>query len=578
MLKGRAKLQVSSLIAIPILTFPWSIPRILKLHVHFLLIDRKNYTMKQLKRNGVPMTDIQTTIAKIILYPASARVTRMATFQLPAGDHEVQLQAIPGTIDPSSVSVNLKATSQAVVLRDVTVDRVVTALANREELASLEAEIRALGEEIQSAQQRISGSAAKIAHIDGLLSETRNIVYALTQDKLTIEEHFNQVGQIDSKRENYIQEQSTLHIALQNLEDELKEKKLLYQSLSSRGNHENTLVKLRIETTEEVSIKLELSHLQRSCGWKPVYRASLDGYQLKLAYEAEVTQRTGEDWHEVEMSLSTSQPMGFRDLPELDPWYLRRYTPPRAAPDAMQPMIMSAAPRAMMKAREVSEEKFDALMEAPSAVVKDQGVSMHFELPHVVSVPSKDTATKLNIVTLDLPSEVDLLIIPKITADAFRRVKLTNDSKYTLMPGKVALFFDGEYLGESHFDLIPAGGKKEISFGSDQRIIVEREILQQEVSKRVLQDRNVRAYKYQIKITNPSSEALNAEIQDNIPVSREDDIKVRLDIVEPKPTKTDELNRLIWKLPLAPKSTTLLRYAFVVEAPREIPFTGLPND
>ena len=433
MLKGRAKLQVSSLIAIPILTFPWSIPRILKLHVHFLLIDRKNYTMKQLKRNGVPMTDIQTTIAKIILYPASARVTRMATFQLPAGDHEVQLQAIPGAIDPSSVSVNLKATSQAVVLRDVTVDRVVTALANREELASLEAEIRALGEEIQSAQQRISGSAAKIAHIDGLLSETRNIVYALTQDKLTIEEHFNQVGQIDSKRENYIQEQSTLHIALQNLEDELKEKKLLYQSLSSRGNHENTLVKLRIETTEEVSIKLELSHLQRSCGWKPVYRASLDGYQLKLAYEAEVTQRTGEDWHEVEMSLSTSQPMGFRDLPELDPWYLRRYTPPRAAPDAMQPMIMSAAPRAMMKAREVSEEKFDALMEAPSAAVKDQGVSMHFELPHVVSVPSKDTATKLNIVTLDLPSEVDLLIIPKITADAFRRVKLTNDSKYTLM-------------------------------------------------------------------------------------------------------------------------------------------------
>lgn len=526
------------------------------------------------------MTEFQTTIVKVILYPSTARITRETTFELPGGDHEVQLQAIPGSIDPSSVSVKLQATSQEVVLRDVTVDHVVTSIANQQELASLEVEIRALDEQIQSTQQRLSGASAKIAHIDGLLAETRNIVYALTQEKLSIEEHFDQVEQIDSKREGFIQEQSQLRVAIQKLEDTLKEKKALYQSLSSRGSYEVSLIKLRIETAEDVTIKLELSHLTYACGWMPVYRASLDDNRLKVGYEAEITQRTGEDWHEVAMSLSTSQPIGFRELPELKPWYLRRYTPPKqilhAKQDAMP--MMAAAPRAMKESRESSAMMFEELEAAPTAEVRDQGVSMHFELPHAVSVPSKDTATRLNIVNLDLPSEMDLLIVPRVSSDAFRRVKLTNDSKFTLMPGRVALFFDGEYLGESYFELIPAGGTKEISFGVDQRVIVDREILQQDVNKKVLQDRNTRTYKYQVKITNPSAEVLKTEVQENIPVSREDDIKVRLETVNPKPTKIDDLNRMIWNLTLAPKSTNILAHEFVVEAPRDVSITGLPND
>ncbi len=530
------------------------------------------------------MTDIQTKITKVILYPSTARVTRTAAFHLPAGDHEVQLQAIPGSIDSSSVSVKLKTTSQAVVLKDIAVDTIVTALANREELAKLEAEIRDLGEEIESAHQRLSGAAAKIAHIDGLLSETRNIVYALTQEKISLEDHFSQVGQIDSKREVYIQEQSKLRIDLQKLEDELKEKKLLLKGLSNSGSHETTQIKLRIETQEEVSIKLELSHLQYSCGWDPVYRASVEGHTLKLAYEAEVKQKTGEDWQEVVMSLSTSQPMGFRHLPELRPWYLKRYSPPSDVgflkSKVMEPM--SAAPRSKEDTRQLLTDDFDALFddlrEEKPVQVKDQGVSMRFELPQTVSVLSKDTATRLSIANLDLDSEVDLLIVPKVTSAAYRRIKLTNDSKFTLMPGKAALFFDEEYLGENRFELIPAGGKKEISFGSDQRVIVERDILQQEINKKVLQERNLRAYKYQIKITNSSSDTIKAEIQDNVPVSREDDIKVRLDNVEPKPTKIDELNRITWNMSLAPNSTNLLKFEFVVEAPRDVPINGLPND
>ncbi|NLB71948.1 MAG: mucoidy inhibitor MuiA family protein [Chloroflexi bacterium] len=516
------------------------------------------------------MSEIESKITRVILYPSSGRLMRTAQLELPAGTHELRLQSIPANIDPSSVSVNLKAGSRAVVLKNVTTERLITAQANREEVAKLEAEIKALKEEIQSARQRLEGSAAKIAHLDGLLSETRNVVFALNQDMLTIDDHFARIGHIDRERGKYIREQSQQRVDLQNLEERLAEKQLQYQAVSSRGNHESTLVKAEVEANEEAAVTLEVSYLQYSCGWQPVYRAALDQGKFSLAYEAQVTQKTGEDWQDVIMNLSTSSPLGFRQLPELDPWYLSHQTPPRVYTEQLMSRKSVEEPMPARAKRAQVEVGFS------EAEVKDQGVSMQFGLPQPVSVPSKDTATRVGITVLELPVEVDLLIVPKLSSEAYRRVKITNDSKFTLMPGKAALFFNGEYLGENPLELTPAGGKNELSFGVDQRIVVEREILQEEISKKLLQDRNARSYKYQIKISNASKETLQAEVQDGTPLSREDDIKVKLEFVEPKPVQTDELNRMTWRLALAPGAEVVLRYQFTVEAPRDVEIAGLP--
>jgi len=520
------------------------------------------------------MPEVNSKITKVILYPSSGRLTRTAELELSVGAHELRLQNIPTNIDPSSVSVNLKASSKAVILKDVVTERVFTARTSHEVVAKLEAELKALKEEIQAAQQRLEGSQAKISHLNGLLSETRNVVFALNQEKLTIDGHFDRIRHIDTEREKYIQEQTQLRVSLQRMEEDLVEKQQQFQAVSSMGNRESTLVKVGIQADEEATVTLELSYLQYACGWQPVYRASLDEQKFSLAYEAQVNQKTGEDWQDVAMSLSTSSPLGFKNLPELEPWYLSRVAPASKpiSRDMLQKSInaMPMMGMAPMESAPLQEVGFS------QAEVKDQGVSMQFELPQVVSVPSKDTATRLGITVLELPAEVDLLIIPKLSPEAYRRVKISNDSQFTLMPGKAALFFNGEYLGENPFSLTPAGGKNDLSFGVDQRVVVEREILQQDVSKKMLQDRNVRSYKYQIKINNTSKETLRAEVQDGTPVSRQDDIKVRLESVEPKPAETDELNRMTWRLSLAPGSEVVLKYQFTVDAPRDVIISGLP--
>ena len=65
---------------------------------------------------------------------------------------------------------------------------------------------------------------------------------------------------------------------------------------------------------------------------------------------------------------------------------------------------------------------------------------------------------------------------------------------------------------------------------------------------------------------------------DEIPLSRNDDIKVHLLEASPKPDHADDLNRLTWNVSLQPNAEVTLRYRFSVEYPRDAQLSGLPVD
>jgi hypothetical protein len=77
------------------------------------------------------------------------------------------------------------------------------------------------------------------------------------------------------------------------------------------------------------------SSCRTSCpraGWTSSYDVRLTGDQLTLSWYGLITQRTGEDWPECDLTLSTARPTVTAKVPELDPWYLDRFHPPVPAP------------------------------------------------------------------------------------------------------------------------------------------------------------------------------------------------------------------------------------------------------
>ena len=99
--------------------------------------------------------------------------------------------------------------------------------------------------------------------------------------------------------------------------------------------------------------------------------------------------------------------------------------------------------------------------------------------------------------------------------------------------------------------------------------------MRREVDKRLLRDVRQVVYGYEIKLENLLATAARVTVQDQYPVSRHEQTKIRLDRVAPEPAEQSELHILKWQLDLAPAEKKTIRYEYQVEHPRALHVVGL---
>ncbi|HEY4720852.1 MAG TPA: DUF4139 domain-containing protein, partial [Anaerolineae bacterium] len=301
---------------------------------------------------------------------------------------------------------------------------------------------------------------------------------------------------------------------------------------------------------------------------------------VQLSYLGQVTQRTGEDWNDVTLTLSTARPSLTTLQPELKPWYINAYFPPPVAPaPRAQAMVGAAAP--MMKSMVAREERTlgaepEAEMAAPAATVSSEGASVTFKLSQTASIPSDGTPHKVNIATLDLKPRLDYIAVPKLAEAVYRRAKITNRSEYLLLPGQANLFIGGDFIGALPIKRVAPNEEFELALGVDDRVTIKRELKAREVDKKLLGDRRRLRVAYEIEITNLLGGKIDLELHDQIPVSQHEQIKVKLEAVDPKLAEQSELNELEWRLALDPNAKQAIRFDFSIEYPTALQVTGLP--
>jgi hypothetical protein len=83
-------------------------------------------------------------------------------------------------------------------------------------------------------------------------------------------------------------------------------------------------------------------------------------------------------------------------------------------------------------------------------------------------------------------------------------------------------------------------------------------------------------YGYETRLENLLGAPASLALHDQIPVARHEEIKVRLDTVDPKPAEQSALNLLKWELSLAPNEKRIIHFEFTVEYPQTLEVQGLP--
>ena len=241
------------------------------------------------------------------------------------------------------------------------------------------------------------------------------------------------------------------------------------ESVRKRG----TRVTIVVLAEGEGPAELSLTYVVSNAWWKPQYdlRAfvasdSKSQSSVALHYRASISQKTGEDWKGVALTLSTASPLQGTKVPTLNPYWIgEKVEVDRvAAPvvTASMPMPQFVAKGRTM-ARRVSTTPAPMAPPPPpppkffrsvNSEATAGAVSTVFAIPGLSSIPSDSDAAqqthKVSIAELDFDSvELEWITVPKDTTSVFLRCRVKNTSKYVLLPGQANVFLNGSFVAKS---------------------------------------------------------------------------------------------------------------------------------
>ncbi|MBN1147955.1 MAG: mucoidy inhibitor MuiA family protein [Anaerolineales bacterium] len=527
------------------------------------------------------MAEFKTSLTTATVYPDRARLQRRGRLAVEAGFQRLEIVDLPRQVDPDSARVAARGTARARLL-GLQVHKAFYSETPAEAVRQLEMQLEAAQDEMAALEASIQLVEQNRARLEALAGHTQIYATALAAGEQSLEAQLAlfdglraRAGALDAERVEQLASKRALERRIQQLKQQLDQ-------LRGARPRERYSAFVELEVLEAGELEVELNYVVSGASWKPLYDLRLlessQGASLEVGYLAQVTQGTGEDWQDVDLTLSTARPALAATLPELNPWYIRPLEPlaKAARRPAAAPMMMDAMAMRAPEAETTGAEPPEAEVEMVTAQVQSAASAVTYRLPVTVSIPADGAPHKVSVARFSLSPSLDYASAPKLVEAAYRRARVANQSPYTLLPGAANLFAGEEFIGATRLELVAPGGQIELYLGADDRVVVERELKRREVDKRIIGGKRRLRYGYEIRLENLLPTPASITLRDQLPVARHEEIKVRLEEAWPEPARHSELNVLEWELRLEAGEKAVVRFDFSVEHPAEMDVVGLP--
>lgn len=536
------------------------------------------------------MNPIETRIDSVTVYPDRALITRRGEATLEAGASEVLVTGLPLDLEVESLRASGRGEVGVRIIGVEARERPLTqpnSAAAREVQRELEAAQDA-GRALDSQKAVLENRAQTLQKLSN--DASRWFAESLAKgesslDNLTamLDYVANQTRQLDAERVT-LDAQKRENDALQNALNER-----LHQLRYGAYTTDRTVAVL-VESGGEGKWQLELSYIVENASWTPLYDARVsttpEKERFDLSLNALVSHHSSDNWNDVALTLSTARP-GLGSLPpKLDPVWIDVPHPVYASPPPGMAMPMPAAPAKMRRLEQASEDRAFAASAPPpprpieaqhvEAQVESEGATVEFALPHRLSVPGDGQTHRVAIATREFPTKFDYFAIPRRVELAYLRAVATNNSPLSLLAGQVSVFRDGVFLGKASLKNTAPNGDFTLFLGPDEQVRAKREMTLREADKNFLGSQKRVHFAYSIEVQNLKPRAVKVSLQDQIPVSRSENIKVKLRSAAPE-AQPGELGLLNWELVLQPNEKRTVRFDYGVEAPRETTIVGLSD-
>ncbi len=361
--------------------------------------------------------------------------------------------------------------------------------------------------------------------------------------------------------------------------------------------------------------------------------------KVQIASKAKVAQTTGLDWTNVKLALSTATPSKNKVAPLFNAWFLDFYQAPDYSRRANKNLARqnAYAPSGVMLEESVSnayairgagsstkdttplyiingevataEEvaQLDSDLILSTEVIKDASAQalygsrandgviviktktlddfvsreegelnavFNIDLPYTILGNGK--IQNIDLQTTAVAAQFKHYAVPKLDTDVFILAEISDWQKLGLLSGKANITFDGTYVGETLINTASVSSTLTLTLGSDKRVTVKREKLQDYSSRKFLGKDTQQDFTYKITAKNNQNKAIKLVLKDQYPLTNQKDIQVEL-LKETSPATytNEEIGVLNWVLDLEPGASKELKIAYRVKYPKDNKPTNL---
>ncbi|MEJ1971196.1 MAG: DUF4139 domain-containing protein [Lacunisphaera sp.] len=151
-----------------------------------------------------------------------------------------------------------------------------------------------------------------------------------------------------------------------------------------------------------------------------------------------------------------------------------------------------------------------------------------------------------------------------------------NSSDFPLLAGAMNVFLDGTFVATSSLRTVMAGEKFDLALGVDDGIAIKHKRVNKFTEDTGLTNSGKRiTYEYLITVQNNKKTTERVIVADQVPLSRNEKIVVKLLSPDARDVKPTDEGTLKWSLDLKPGEKRELTVKFTVEYANDVNVTGL---
>lgn len=489
-----------------------------------------------------------SNISAVKVFRQGALVVREAQVQLPSGTAEVHFAALSPFINENSIQVQsgrgvtiLSVTSTREYLSEIPMPPAYTQL--QKQIEMLESQIRfdkAAQEVLQEeeslllANKQIGGqTGVSAANLEQVATYFRTRLAVIKKEKISITEKFQESQkQLDKLRKQQAE-------------------------LRSKYRPDNALSIVVLVQSSGGKSDFRVQYISTQAEWQSTYDIRLvDVNQpLRIDAKAQVFNRTGEDWADVSLTLSTGDPSRINTVPVLYPWWVD-YWQPLVAYRQMQKMETDNMRTAPAMEADIAYMEGQAL-----ATSEEQLTTTEYTIRERFTIPATGKGHTFLLESKDQPAEYTYVAAPKQSPYAFLIATIHDFEQLNISSGQANIYYGQTYVANTWLDSRQTGDSLVVSLGADMGITIQRDKVKDKSARNFFGNKIEETHAWSIKIKNNKPGTIRIRIQDQLPISKNEDIEIKHEIAN-EGRLNAETGIITWEKSLQSAEQSDLRFTY----------------